>query len=196
MAETILDSYSSAVDRILTESAQELLGKELFYRYTAHYEAQEPFRLMNAGAFFRELEKAYGIPGGQGLALRIGQAMFRLSLQQYGEQAGFRSMEYRMMPSPRRVEAGLHSLGRMLSEAISGEVAVSDAGAYWKWQIETPLALQERPFPGPDCHMIAGFLQEFTSWAAGGRFYKISEIECRALGARACVFQIDKKPLD
>jgi predicted hydrocarbon binding protein len=47
-----------------------------------------------------------------------------------------------------------------------------------------------------ECYLIAGLLQEFTTWADGGRFYRIMETECRGNGSQACLYRIEKKPLD
>jgi predicted hydrocarbon binding protein len=41
-----------------------------------------------------------------------------------------------------------------------------------------------------------GILEESVFWGTGGRRFRIEETECIAVGAKACVFKIDKKPLE
>jgi predicted hydrocarbon binding protein len=62
--------------------------------------------------------------------------------------------------------------------------------------VENCPACRERTSNEPDCHILAGILQETLSWAGGGRVYRVRELECSAAGAPACLFQIDKKPLE
>jgi hypothetical protein len=199
--------------QILLEGAQELLGAENFHRAVASLPSQrtawpdpkvkEPLSETapfippeEAGAFLEELEQIYGVPGSKGLALRIGRASFGYGLDRLGDRLGLRAMEFRLLPAPRRMRIGLDILARAIGEICGCQVSVSDSGSGWLWRIEGG------PFHGgeqgnqPMCYVVVGLLQEFMTWAGGGRFYRISEIETAALSGSGCIFQIDKKPLD
>jgi predicted hydrocarbon binding protein len=46
---------------------------------------------------------------------------------------------------------------------------------------------------GPICAIQTGVLQEATRWLTGEEF-EVQEVECRAIGASACVWEISKTP--
>lgn len=152
--------------------------------------------ITQAGPFLRELEAIYGTSGGRGLALRIGRATFRYGLKHFGEQAGFRATEFRLLPAPRRLENGLRALARIIAKEWGGEIQVSDEGAHWLWRMEPGRSIAGSSSQGASCFLIAGLLQEFTAWAGGGRFYRVVETECLASGSPACLYRIEKRPLD
>ncbi len=202
--------------QILLDGAQEILGMETVRKVVERLSLlenqprQNPFTgdlerdlsIAKTGPFLRELKVMYGERGGDGLAVRIGRAAFRSVLKHLGEQAGFRATEFRLLPASRRLENGLRILARMVGEECGGKVAVSDEGAYWLWRIDrsrsnggTLLGSVRLPGDNP-CYLIAGLLQEFTTWAGGGRFYPVVETECLASGSPACLYRIEKRPID
>lgn len=199
--------------QILLEGAQELLGAENFHRAVAGLPSQRSFwpdqtvkeplpetapliPPEEAGAFLEELEQIYGVPGSKGLALRIGRASFRYGLDRLGDRLGLRAMEFRLLPAPRRMRIGLEILARAIGEICNCQVEVGDSGSAWLWRIEGGPFHAGELGNQPMCYVVVGLLQEFMTWAGGGRFYRISEIETAALSGSGCVFQIDKKPLD
>lgn len=188
--------YSNIAAQMLRDGVQETLGLENVSGLAAS-------RASGGQAFFQEvqvllgdLEQKYDTPCSRGLAMRIGRAMFRSGLKQLGEQAGFRSIEYRMLPSPQRVERGLQSLARMIGEALGGPVTVTDEKTYWSWEMQRCPICDHHHTDEPFCYLLVGLIQEFACWAGGGRYYRVVESACRAAGAPACVFRIDKTPLD
>src|SRR5512143_3209967 len=60
------------------------------------------------------LEAAYGPLAGRGLALRIGRACFHYGIHDYADQAGVNGLEFRMLPLPARLRAGLKAFARFL----------------------------------------------------------------------------------
>lgn len=198
MIKTDLNTDSNMTARILLQGAQEILGldmlQKVFERLGFSGSALEKgarygLPLAQAGPFMRALEDIFGGPVSQGLALRMGRAAFQYGLKQYGDQAGFRAMEYRLLPAPRRLENGLHSLAKIVAHECGSKITVSDEGSFWQWRVDRPTAAQ-------DCFLIAGLLQEFTTWASGGRIYQVVETECLACGSPACMYRVEKRPLD
>ncbi len=143
-----------------------------------------------------QLEKLYGCEGGQGLALRIGRVVFHKILQQYGQASGLNSVEFRLLPAPRRLKKGLTLLSQIWSEHFGERVELTEQGSYWWWRAEDCSLCQDHLDFDVCCYLLVGVLQELLSWAGGGRFYPVREAACRASGADACIFQIDPRPLD
>jgi hypothetical protein len=204
MVETVVSINSKVTAQILFDGAQEILGMETMQKVIQRLSPGEPSTfigspenpaLAQAVPFLRELEVIYGEPGGRGLALRIGRAVFRHGLKRFGEKAGFRAVEFRLLPAPRRLENGLHILAQLIGKECDRDIAVSDEGAHWLWHMNQR-SNDAGPQKGVACFLIAGLLQEFTAWAGGGRFYRVIETECRASGSPACIYRIEKKPLD
>ena len=196
MVDTVLNADAQTALFILYEGAREVLGAERLQEVKADFDSANPARpLAEAGSFLKALEAGFGMAGGRGLALRIGRAAFRYGLPLYGERIGFRSVGFRLLPAPRRLESGLLALARLLAPAL-GAVTVTDEGGHWLCHVEDGVGSDEAPAQSPLCFFVAGLLQEFTLWASGGRFYRVTETQCRASGSPACQYRIEKKPLD
>jgi hypothetical protein len=210
MVEMTSGANSKGTAQVLLNGAQEILGMEtiqkIFERISPDIQDYDNgvlrrLPLGEAGPFLHALEEVYGSPGGRGLALRIGRSTFQYGLKALGELASLRTMEFRLLPTPRRLESGLHILAQFIGVQFGSQVAVLDEGDHWTWRVrcepgEDRPSEGSRPAAAQDCYLIAGILQGFTSWASGGRFYRVVETECRASGCLDCIYQIDKKPLD
>lgn len=146
--------------------------------------------------FPTNLEALFGQAGGRGLALRIGRAAFKYGLKQYGEEAGLTSVEFRLLPPTRRLETGLRILSEVIIRETGDQVTLQDQDTHWLWRSERCPMCWGRTAEDACCYMTVGMLQEFMSWAAGGRVFRVAEVACRAAGAEACVYQIEKRPLD
>ncbi len=201
MVENAVNANTKVTAQILLDGAQEILGKETVQQLIERISprglpAGDRSSLQDAGPFLQALEETYGAPGGRGLALRIGRAAFRYGLKYFGDRAGFRTMEFRLLPAPKRVGSGLQTLAHVVAEETGSQIVVTDEGDHWRWQMRRGRGNEGRRSAGQSCFLIAGLLQEFSAWAGGGRFYQVTETECQSTGSRACVYRIEKKPLD
>ncbi len=205
MVETIVSADHKRTAQILFDGAQEILGLETIQKVTEKLQAGSGIpasrsmthrSLEHAGLFLNALEKIYGEPGARGLALRIGRASFQYGLKYYEALAEFRTMEFRLQPAPRRLESGLRTLAQIVANESNNRVVVTDEGDHWLWKIERSPRRQTSLPASRECFLLAGLLQEFTTWASGGRFHQIVETECRSAGCPACLFRIGKKPID
>jgi len=142
------------------------------------------------------LESLYGPRGGRGIALRAGRASFPYFLRQFGERAGLTQMDFRLLPTQARLSSGLDVLARLLSNLCHITVRLEETPGHWLLWVENCPECWHRQTQEAVCHFWVVFLQEFMAWASNGRYYAVVESQCSALGASACVFQIDQQALD
>jgi len=142
------------------------------------------------------LEGLYGPRGGRGIALRAGRASFPYFLRQFGERAGLTQMDFRLLPTQARLSSGLDVLTRLLASLCHNSIQISETDAHWLVRVENCPECWQRQTQEPVCHFFVGFLQEFMAWASNGRYYPVTESQCQAMGASACIFQIDQQALD
>lgn len=193
------------VDKVLIEGVKEIVGpdtvRDLFTRTRSlsagqstqpAQAAKPPITLDNLQ---HALNERYGSLGGQGVALRSGRAAFRRGLQVWGGEVGVLSNEYRLLPFPRRVRAGLEKICGLLTQECQSHCQVSEDDRHWYVSLGNFLTCTERS-EHPACYLVIGLLQEYMAWTAGGRFFHVSETDCTSRGAQACLFKIDKSSLE
>jgi predicted hydrocarbon binding protein len=142
------------------------------------------------------LEQLYGLRGGRGLALKAGRAFFTFALRQYGRELGLLDQAFLLLPPAVKIQAGLQRLACFFNETGDSAIHLEEDPRQFQWTVENCPLCWRRRSDVPICHMQVGMLQEYCSWASGGKNYTIVETECRAAGAKACVFTIDKTALD
>ncbi len=100
-------SPSPEIHQVLLESTHEVLGK-----------GQSGFLQPEEKTFLTELERLlteqFGTLTGRGMAIRMGRSGFQTGLRRWGEMLGFYSLDFRLMPFPRRVRFGLDQIARFL----------------------------------------------------------------------------------
>jgi predicted hydrocarbon binding protein len=94
------------------------------------------------------------------------------------------------------VKTGLEAMAALMARLGDERVTISENERFWYWRSEHCPYCWQRTLREPVCYFTTGMLQEFFTWASSGRVYTVVELECRAAGAAACLFQIDKKALD
>lgn len=192
MEQTISNGTAKIAAQVILESAKEMFGPQPCGGYS-----QPEIRHVNdVTALLNSLEDLYGPTGAHGLAQRFGKTIFRHGLRQLGGKAGFRALEYRILPSPKRVEVGLAALAEMVAESTGEKITLSEDSTHWIWRADRSQDCLSSRIGEPCCFALVGMIQEFAAWASGGRFYRVVETECRAAGADSCCFMIEKKPLD
>ena len=143
------------------------------------------------------LEDCFGEKSARGILTRVGRGSFFSYLKARGEIFGWFGLNYKMLTTRRRLLTGLETLSQNLYHH-HGEnpISLSSTEKSWIWHDQDCPWCVERISPGTSCSFTTGFLQEFTYWAGAGKTYLVREVECRAGGDRACVYHVDKKPLD
>ncbi len=204
----IPQNCSPDMGRILLDGVQEIIGRAGVYATfnTAHLThllpGDAPARLApeftheELSSLLLALTTLYGPRGGHGVAQRSGRASFKYLLRQFGDAMGLTALEYRLRPSAGRIKTGLEALSQILSSSCGGSVELVDEPKTWIWKYSDCPWCCRQSDPAPSCHFGVGLLQEFLSWASGGRMYHVAETECIAAGAQACTIRIDKQPFD
>ncbi len=183
------------IDRVLIEGVKEVIGLE-----DARAVLGQAARRVPSAPYLNEVHLAlaafYGPKSGQGLALRAGRAVFKYGLRVWGEQSGLLAPAFRLMPLKKRIRTGLERIASLLNEQCGMQVSVSEDDEGWYWQVQHCPACLASGEGEPSCHLLTGLLQEFTAWAAGGKVFAVGEIACAGAGGPACLFVIEKKPLE
>jgi len=192
MANPTMQGDSNIAVHILLESAHEILGER---KLLPSFDPENGNNIgsSNVEMVLQALQDDFGVLGSRGLALRMGRAAFKYGLKYLGDQNGFRTTEFRLLPAPRRLETGLHTLAHIVSEMFHQPVTVADEHSFWIWRVEHT---RGNPQSELNCYWMTGLLQAFLTWAGGGRFFQVVETECWSSGGPACVFKIEKRPLD
>jgi predicted hydrocarbon binding protein len=141
------------------------------------------------------LEEAYGPLAGRGLALRIGRACFHYGIHEYADQAGVNGLEFRMLPLPARLRAGLKAFARFLDRGSTPVHNLTEQNGRLVWQVERCPLCARRSTPQPTCYLAVGLLQEALYWLSGGKTFHVEEVACQGRGDAACCFNIDPSPL-
>ncbi len=170
------------------QALAEALGEEAARRLWPSLTSVEP-RLLSA-ALVAALEHQFGPRAGQGVAVRVGQALFRHLPVERPASAG---LPWRMSPVNQRV---LQGLGWLLDEVtpalgLEAHVALGEGG----WVVTaTWCASCEHEAARPRCSLWQGFFQEALYWLTG-RVYPVFLQACRSCGEEACRFFVPGQPL-
>lgn len=143
-----------------------------------------------------KLIEGFGLRGGRGIAELSGQASLRYGLRELGESMGLTGLDFRLLPLPRRVKGGLTKMAQVLSAHSDQIITVVEEENAFLWRVKKcPYCWQQQAVE-PICNLTSGWLHEYLSWLSGGKYYRVTEIECTACGAEECVHRIDKQPLE
>jgi len=156
----------------------------------------EGYTCEDIGALRQAINQLYGPRGGRGMALRSGRAAFRYLAREFGDAIGLNSLEFRLIPLKKRLFAGQELLRNFLSERFEQQIELEETADAWRWHIHGCMECWGVTSDDLECTFFVGLLQEYFSWVSGGKFYLVSETECIAAGAPACVFRIDRKPVE
>ncbi len=144
----------------------------------------------------KNLEMIYGQHSGRGLALIAGRNYFTFSIRQYGKQLGLTDLDFRLLPLKAKLQTGLKRMAKHITLASASILHLEEDPKQFHWIVENCPLCWQRHSDVPICGMQTGLLQEFTYWASGGKVYSITETDCIAMGAKACVFDINKEALE
>jgi predicted hydrocarbon binding protein len=150
----------------------------------------------NLVAFQQWLEETFGQSGGRGTILQIGRAANTQLFHQFGDRLGVKDSRFRLLPTRKRLYAGLQSLADLLSDLCSHRFEVAQDNDAFHWHLHgCPWCLQ-RQVASVVCYFWVGLFQEYLSWLSGGKYYNVVENACIGMGRETCSFRIDKQAVE
>lgn len=198
--------YSQRMGHILLQAMQEVIGgtgmQHVLETASLAPLTSEPsvdsrhaFPFDSIGQLHVALEKVYGPPGGQGLALRIGRACFTYGLHEYGAVLGLTEIAFKLLPLSTKMHMAANSLAGLFNEHSDQRVRIEEETDRILWHIERCPLCWGRQTEQPACHMAVGLLQESLYWLSGGKIFNVEETQCVARGDAACTVVIDRTPI-
>ncbi len=171
-------------------------------QYIGHYPPEDfnvNCKMRDYTALTTELYTFFG-RAGRGSLVRIGRKSAQLAIKLQREQMGLDNLvaASKLLPAGMKLKVGLESniaIWKMLYQQVGGHwtARIEDRGGCWAYIVDTCTLCIEREADRPMCHVWTGALAESIVWLMG-KEYDVQEVECRAMGAPACVFEISKQP--
>lgn len=198
---------ANRLGRILFDSMEECLGRNglnalLNLSGLGNYITAPPaddlalgFDIAAVSNLNRALEMVYGPRGGRGLALRGGRAMYDRLMAVFDLPTGINDLAFRLLPVQTKLKMGLPAFAKLISQHSDLACRVADRGAHFDYVVDRSPDCWGREAKTPSCHLTAGLLLEAASALGRGQEFRVVETECRATGATACVFRIEKEPI-
>ena len=133
------------------------------------------------------------------MTLRIGRISTKKAIDQQSALFGIAAlMAAKLMPNATKLKmvfdaqiGGFQKLSKTVGEEYVAHV--EDRGDKFGFVIETCAMCAGKAADQPICWLFTGTLKESTKWLTGKDF-EIQEVECRSMGAPACVWEISKTP--
>ena len=138
---------------------------------------------------------------GRGSLIRIGRRSARLTIEKQMETMGIGPLlaAARLLPSGMKMKAGLETNVIALKK-IYKDVAgidwhghIEDRGDKMAYVVEDCPMCIDHEADAAICTVWTGTLAEIIQWFME-KEYEVQEVECRAQGAKACVWEISKTP--
>ncbi len=196
--------YPNKMGRIILLAMEEILGKNGINAVLNHIGLSEwihnyppnnldmAFPFADVSRIQVGLEEIYGPRGGQGLAMRIGQASFKYGLREFGPMLGITDMGFRLLPLPTKLSKGAEIFASTFNNFTDQQVRLEETSDALFWHIERCPVCWERKTSRPSCNLAVGILQEALYWISSGRYFNVQEISCIAQGDPTCTIQIEK----
>jgi predicted hydrocarbon binding protein len=154
------------------------------------------FSFDELSGMMQALEDMYGPRAGRSLAIRAGRAGFKYGLREFGSLLGLADLAFRLLPLGMKLKVGLNAMGDTFNNFTDQQVRIEEDSDRFIYIIDRCPVCWQRHADAPCCYAASGLLQEMAFWISGGKSFRITETACIATGDSACVFLIDKYPLD
>lgn len=199
--------YPNRMGRILLVAMEEVMGRNglnaLLNLTSMRQFIQEPpadnlekgFDFSHIANLTKGLDEIYGPRGGRGLALRGGRAIFSRGLKQFGALAGVGDLAFKVLPLQTKLKVGVPAVARIFTQFSDQISRVEEFDDHFLYYIDRCSMCWGRETDRPVCYIAVGILQEALRWVSGGLEFRVEELECIGMGAKSCVFRIDKEPI-
>lgn len=198
---------ANRLGRILLDSMEECLGPNGLNALLnlgglgGYINARPPddialgFDIADVSSLNRALEMVYGPRGGRGLALRGGRALYGRLTDAFDLPIGFNELAFRLLPVQTRLKIGIPALARLMNQHSDVACRVVDRGSHYDYIVDRCPDCWGREAKVVSCHLTVGLLLEAASALGRSQEFRVVETECRAAGAPACVFRVEKAPI-
>jgi predicted hydrocarbon binding protein len=199
--------YPNIWGRSILTSAQDILGDNGInallnlaglQEYVDNYPAdniQKAFPFSHVARIQQGLYDMYGAKGARVFATRGGEETFQHSLDKYDKVQSAARAAMKLGNLETRAKIGLQFFSKFFNTVSDQVVRIDEDDTYWYWIIERCPMCWERTAGEPVCHLGVGVLRAASRWATDKNF-RIQETKCVAMGDEACVYMMDKQPLD
>lgn len=136
---------------------------------------------------------------GKSMALRVGRLSAKHAIEQQSALFGVAALlASKLLPVPAQLKLGLEQQQtglRKLSQAAGQDLRLrlEDRGDKFAYIYEDCPICAGKQADSHICWIFDGILLEGGRWQIGKEF-EVREVECRAMGAPACVWEISKTP--
>ncbi len=133
---------------------------------------------------------------GKSMTLRIGRLSAKYAIEKQSALFGLGALvASKILPLPTQIKMGLEAMQsgfrKLYGEAL--HVRLEDRGDRFAYIDEACATCAGKQADAVMCYAFTGALHEALLWQTGKTF-DIVEVECRAMGAPACVWEISKTP--
>ncbi len=199
--------YPNIWGRSIITSAEEILGKNgvnallNFAGLQAYIDNYPPdniakgFPFSHVARIQQGLYDMYGAKGARVFAIRGGEETFQHSLSKYDKVQKAARAAMGLGSTDVRAKLGLQFFSKFFNTVSDQVVRIDEDDNYYYWVIERCPMCWERQSAEPVCHLGVGVLKAAANWATE-RNFRVQEIKCTAMGAEACVYAMDKQPID
>lgn len=200
--------YPNKIARLALISLEDVMGrngvnallnlagtKHLVNAYPANdYKREFPFQDM--AKIMEGMETMYGQRGARGMLLRAGRYAFNLGLKEFGPLLGVGDLALKLMPMTIKMKITLNLTAQTFARFSDQPTRTEERKGQFLYVIEKCPVCWGRHVDKPGCYIAQGILEEALSWVTGGRNFKVEQLESYAAGGNACIFAIDKEPID
>ena len=200
--------YPNKFGLIIIKSLEEVMGKNglnaiLNLGGLSYYVDRYPPDNLEKGFDFAELsaigtalEEMYGPRGGRGLALRAGRATFSDALKNFGALVGVSDLAFAVLPLQAKLRIGLNAFSKIFAQLTDQLTTVEERGPEFVWTVHKCACCWGRSNEDkPVCYMTTGLLQEALRWVSGERDFRVHEVQCVAMGAEVCEFNLQQESI-
>lgn len=195
----IARAFFAAMDDVMGQHGLSALLKlanmERFLENPPPDDLERQFDFSAIAALNIALEEMYGVRGGHGMALRIGQSSFARGLKSFGAMRAAADPAFRVLPLNKRLHYGLNGLASVLNSFTDQQSSVEITNGAFLFSCERSPYAWGRSADKPVCHMMVGILLESTRWVSNGYEFYIRETECCASGGKRCVFRVNQSAI-
>jgi hypothetical protein len=142
------------------------------------------------------LEEMYGPRAGRGLARRAGWSAFHRLLDEFGALSGVSDLAFKVLPLQAKLKLGFPAMSRVFQYLCDHRCETEEEQEAYIFSVQRCPVCWGRKAEKPVCYTLLGLLEESLRWVSGGQYFYVEEVKCIATGDDACVFRVDKAPLD